>query len=258
MKKKTVLRLCYTLLVFAVAVLVLCLGALGLVWVDEIYGFDEEWVEGKTLGEVLERYGPPDLVANEGFYIGYNRTVGFGRSFKDDDYRIITSLFQESYVYYFAEDSADPDSVIGRRAENLSSYVVTDEWRRYPKEDLIANWAKGKPLEDVISLLGTPDLCVPQAAVIYSNSAGRRFRFVQLFVEKNAEGTYFVSDAELPLLGDPDPGWTKWEPASFGISSSRMGWLIGCIAAGVLGIAAMTVPVFLRRRKVKASPSEAE
>ena len=58
-----------------------------------------------------------------------------------------------------------------------------------------------------------------------------------------------------PDLSNSEHQIMKPDPPQFSVPNKTappIGWLIGCAAAGVLGIAAMIVPIFFRRRKARS------
>ena len=165
--KKTILK---------IAIIALCLAiplfVLSYIWNPSFYltkfgKYDLEWMEGKTIVEVVDRYGPLDKGYAYTFVYLYGGTVLVldTRSPGDGHYYVKSA-------YY---DSFDPN-----------------DWRSV-KDFTLSIWAKGKTLKAVRKKVGVPRYYEDDNAVLYDLDGDHLFAKLVLDGSVESEDSVVIS-----------------------------------------------------------------
>lgn len=163
-------------------------------------GYDVDWMVGRSVKEVVDRYGPPNYSDNNyGIQVGYR--VG--------SFRILE-------VDVSPGGWTNPDAIV-KTAE--VHFVDPEEYGSYNHLFLLQGWSENSTLEDLLSYdWAVPSFCVPGSAIVYQGEGVFSNRY--LVIPLKQEMDRFAVSQEGTFTNSVDDLWQPWDPALFGIEVS--------------------------------------
>ena len=174
--------------------------------------YDTEWMKGKTLAEVIERYGLPDYGGREGVQDDLVYEFGF------HDFLVIRLRHDGKGYYGYPNTIYHPESVVVS-VEVERYFFDTEERDPYNVSGLFLSWAEGKSLDELLSLEPVPVYCVPGEMIVYKLKYDYEVISLKL-EEKNGVYAYWVDDGVRCgniYLDDRYPNLQPWDPDLFPI-----------------------------------------
>ncbi len=235
-------------LVFIVTIFLVVLIIFGILFFLPFASYDEDWMVGKTLAEVCERYGPPDrkdwyIEAFIGYSEGRSSLLQINLTLPDKD-----SIRPEEVMY-------NPEAIV---SSTKRFGIDPEEWGDYNPMPLFLNWAKEKSLDELLAtktervfeITAEPVYCIPEKTVVYTTS--NEYYYGVLSLEQEENGTYFV--AEVSMERDVASGWQPWDSALFGVEvssdeKSTFPWLWIALPVGAVVIAGGAAFVLFRKKR---------
>lgn len=269
MKSKQIKTLCIVLLIASIAVLLFSVGKLlslnSDVLLPRLSGYDAKWMEGKTLEEIVTRYGYMDMVGSP--------DIPGGRC----GYRIGDGIFVKVLELHFDTSSVQPKEIATLRYNPKAvvkstsiepypnnffehevfwwyDYKRIDPHRNMAAAEFYCNWAVGKDLATFISLAGEPDYYATDPLEVYYFKQSAKMTLDESFTIVSTE---YRSYFEPPLRSDTVP-WDReflpkeqWEVA---FPKQTVSYAIP-IGVAILSGGVVTLLVVRSKKKKKTAAS---
>lgn len=195
MKKKLLFG--FVALVIFVKILIflgLCCLVVSSLFPVQFYGIfnshDEEWMVGKTVSEVFERYGLFD----------HRDYLGFSGAYR------LSNVYHVYLAVHVKGSCYDPNAVV-------TSVEVVNEFENYKEEykDVLyfENWCRGKTLGEIVAKAGAPQYCISDSSAVLYKTIG-----IHWYVLIYLDGSYDSPQAVAISFEHPVKYEDSWQPWS--------------------------------------------